>query len=242
MENYAYSQVVGSSAAPYINSMASNHLLFTNSHAITHPSEPNYMALFAGTTEGLTSDACPVNYSGSNLASELHAAGRTFELFAEQLPSDDSTSCYAAADSSVASGYLYWRKHDPAANFPFVSGTETQPWSGTSTNFGNADVSFIVPNICDDMHDCGVAAGDAWASKNIPAIESYNAAHNGLLIFTFDEAEYDSTNHIVTIFDGLGLHGQSSQNINHYNVLRYIEDTFGLPALGNSASASAITL
>jgi acid phosphatase len=189
----------------------------------------------------LTSDACPVNYTGANLASEMHAAGRTFELFAEQLPSDDSTSCYASADGNVTSGYLYWRKHDPAADFPFVSSTETQPWIGTSTNYGAADVSFIVPNICDDMHDCGVAAGDRWASQTIPAIESYNAAHNGLLILTFDEGDYDSTNHIVTIFDGLGLHGQSTQNITHYSLLRYIEDTFGLPRLGYSAGATAIS-
>jgi acid phosphatase len=243
MENAGYSDVIGNSAAPYINSMAKNHLLFTNSHAVTHPSEPNYLALFAGTTEGLTTDACPLAYGGSTIATELAAKGRRFTLFAEQLPSDDSTACTAGADSAVASKYLYWRKHDPAADFPFVSSTETQPWTGSGTTpYGSADVSFIIPNICNDMHDCGVASGDAWAAANIPAIEAYNAAHNGLLILTFDEAEYDSTNHIVTIFDGLGLHGSTSQYVTHYAVLRYIESAFGLPYAANSASASAISL
>lgn len=243
MENASYGEVIGNSAAPYINSMAQQHLLFTNSHAVTHPSEPNYLALFAGTTEGLSTDACPVTYSGSTLATELAAKGRTFTLFAEKLPSDNSTACSADADSAVASKYLYWRKHDPAADFPFIRSGETQPWTGSGTTaYGAADVSFIVPDICNDMHDCGVAAGDKWAAANIPAIESYNAAHNGLLIFTFDEADYDSTNHIVTIFDGLGLHGTSSQTVNHYNVLRYIETAFGLPCMNNSGSATPISL
>jgi acid phosphatase len=67
MENHSYSDVIGSPAAPYLNSLAAQGASFDNSFAITHPSEPNYLALFSGSTQGVTDDSCPHTFSGSNL-------------------------------------------------------------------------------------------------------------------------------------------------------------------------------
>ena len=58
-ENHGYSQIIGSSSAPYINSLAKQGASFTQSFAVTHPSEPNYLALFSGSTQGVTDDSCP---------------------------------------------------------------------------------------------------------------------------------------------------------------------------------------
>ncbi len=63
LENHAYSEVIGDSAAPFINRIAAHGAVFTDSHAITHPSEPNYLALFSGSTQGVTSDSCPNEYT-----------------------------------------------------------------------------------------------------------------------------------------------------------------------------------
>lgn len=52
MENHAYQQVIGSSDAPFLNGLARRGALFTHSYAVTHPSEPNYLALFSGGTQG----------------------------------------------------------------------------------------------------------------------------------------------------------------------------------------------
>jgi len=99
----------------------------------------------------------------------------------------------------------------------------------------------IVPNICNDMHDCSVASGDAWLSKNIPSIIAYNQSHNGLLILTWDEGEYSSSNHVVTILAGpLVNAGSYGQYVTHYDVLRTIEENFNLPLLGSSASATGL--
>ena len=49
-ENHSYADILGSASAPYINALASQGASFTDSHAITHPSEPNYLALFSGST------------------------------------------------------------------------------------------------------------------------------------------------------------------------------------------------
>lgn len=76
-ENHAYNQVIGSSSAPYINSLKTNGASLSASYALTHPSQPNYFALFSGATQGITDDSCytPGFSSQPNLASELIAAG-----------------------------------------------------------------------------------------------------------------------------------------------------------------------
>jgi len=93
-ENKPGSAVVGNKAAPYINALANSGANMTQSFAETHPSEPNYLALFSGNTFGLTSDACPVNAGAApNLASELLAAGYTFGGFSEDIPAVGSPVC-----------------------------------------------------------------------------------------------------------------------------------------------------
>src|SRR5262249_54581761 len=113
MENQGYSAIIGSSAAPYINSVAATGASFTESHGITHPSQPNYLGLFSGSQQGVTDDSCPHTFTSvANLASQLYGAGLTFGAYSEDLPSTGSTVC--------SSGGKYARKHDPWVNFDNV--------------------------------------------------------------------------------------------------------------------------
>ena len=238
MENYNFSQVMHTGAAPYLQSLAQSSAVFTNSHGVSHPSEPNYLALFSGSTQGLSSDACPVTYNGANLATELTAKGYSFAGYAEDWPG--STAC-TAVPSTTGSGFLYWRKHVPWVSFSSVPLSDGSSYGGPGTPL-TGSVNFVVPNICDDMHDCSIGTGDAWLAQNIPSILSYDNANNGLLIVTFDEGDNDASNHIVTIMTGPHVNnGQYSQRIDHYSVLRLIETNFGLPLLGASASATPIS-
>jgi acid phosphatase len=240
MENYNYSQLIGSSAAPYLNSLARNNALFTNSHGVAHPSQPNYLALFSGSTQGVTSDACPVLKSAANLSTRLRTYGFTFQGYAENWPSSGNPC--VAYPSSVKSGYLYWRKHVPWTDFSNVAyRTYGHNYGGPGTLLAGS-VNFVVPNMCHDGHDCSIAAMDSWLAHNIPPIQNYNSTHNGMLIVTFDEGDNSSTNHIVTIFSGAHVvKGTHTQWINHYNVLRLIETNFGLPLLAASGSATPIS-
>jgi hypothetical protein len=163
----------------------------------------------------------------------------SFAGYAENWPG--TSACFASADSNLASGYLYARKHAPWVSFSNVPLSAGHVYSGPGTSLTGA-VNFVVPNLCDDMHDCSIATGDAWLSKNIPAILNYDSTHNGLLIVTFDEGDNDTANHIVTIAAGPMVHnGTYTQSINHYNVLRLIEDNFGLPHLGNTGGVTPIS-
>jgi acid phosphatase len=234
-ENHAYSQIIGSGSAPYINSLANSGALMTQSYAITHPSEPNYLALFAGSTFGLSSDACPVSEgSTANLGSELLAAGHTFVGYSESLPSAGYTGCTSGE---------YARKHAPWVNFSNIPSADNQPFSAFPSNYANLPtVSIIDPNLLDDMHDGSVAQGDTWLKSNLSAYATWAKANNSLLIVTWDEDNDLSGNHIATIVYGAHVAtGQYSETINHYNVLRTVEALYALPYAGSSASATTIS-
>lgn len=235
-ENHSYSQIIGSSSAPYINSLASSNVLFTNSHAITHPSEPNYMAFTSGSTYRLTSDACPFSTSHANLGSELIAKGDSYSDYSESMPSQGSEVCTSG---------LYARKHNPAANYTDLPASSNQTWTQfpSSANYASLPtVSFVDPNLNDDMHNGTVAQGDTWLKNNMSSYVTWAASNNSLLIVTWDENDGSAGNQIATIFAGANLKpGQYSEKITHYTVLRTIEAAYGLTALGKSAKVSPIT-
>jgi Phospholipase C len=234
-ENHGYSQIIGSSQAPYINTLASQGALFTSSYAVTHPSQPNYLALFSGSTQGITNDSCPHTFSTATLESELLAAGKAFRGYSEGLPSVGSETC--------AYG-LYVRKHAPWTDFSKDPSQYNDPFTYfPTTNFAKLPtVSWVVPNLDDDMHDGTIQQGDAWLQHHLLAYANWARTNNSLLIVTFDEDSGTTGNHIATIFYGPMVRpGRYSQKINHYNVLRTIEDMYGLGHLGNSANVTAIT-
>ena len=231
MENHSYSDIIGNSSAPYINSLRGMGASFTESFGVGHPSEPNYLGLFAGTTEGITDDSCPHTWSDPNLASELLAGGLTFAGYSESMPGTGYTGCTSGN---------YARKHNPWVNFTNVPATANRTFADFPGDFTLLPtVSFVVPNLCSDMHDCSVATGDAWLRTHIDAYVQWAQAHNSLLVLTFDES--DPANQIPTIFVGsMVRRGDVVDRIDHYSVLRTLEDMYSLLPTGRSASSTPI--
>lgn len=234
MENRSYNEIIGASSAPYINSLKAGGATFGQSFAVAHPSEPNYLALLSGSTQGLTDDSCPHTYSGENLAHQLIAAGLTFKGYSEGMPSVGYTGCQTGT---------YYRKHNPWVNFSNVPAADNVPYTQWPADFSTLPaVSFVIPNICNDMHDCSVATGDAWLKSHIDAYAQWAKAHNSLLVVTFDEDDHSQNNQIPTIFYGRHVAtGTFSEHITHYTVLRTIESAYGLGCAAKSCSASPIT-
>jgi acid phosphatase len=229
-ENEDAKNIVGGPDAPYLSSLAGAGATFTDAHGVAHPSQPNYLALFSGSTQGVTDDSCPLTFSGPNLAAELATAGRTFVGYSEDLPSPGYTGCRIGR---------YARKHNPWVDFPDLPASVNQPYSALPADFADLPtVSFVVPNLCDDMHDCGVAAGDAWAQKNLPPYVTWAQGHNSLLVLTFDEDNGSAANHIATVLVGpMVTTGAYDQRIDHYSLLRTLEEMYGLPPVGKAAAA-----
>jgi phosphatidylinositol-3-phosphatase len=234
-ENRSEGNIIGSKSTPFITALAANGANMAQSFAETHPSEPNYLALFAGSTFGVTKDACPVNGGAvPNLGSELLAAGYTFIGYAEGLPAVGSTVCSAGK---------YARKHVPWANFTNVPAANSLPFSAFPMgNYASLPtVSFVIPNNDDNMHDGSIAQGDAWLSRELSGYANWAVANNSLLIVTWDEDDGGPRNQIPTVIYGAHVQpGSYNEPISHYNVLSTVEQMYGLPKTGNAANAAPI--
>jgi hypothetical protein len=238
-ENHGYSQIIGSSSAPYFNSLATGGANFTNYAAVTHPSQPNYFAMFSGSTQGITDDSCPppgAPYTKANLGSEITAVGRTWGSYNEGLPSQGSTTCSNSAGK-------YARKHNPWFSFTNVAASSGKTFTQWPTDFTTLPtMSWVVPNLCSDMHDCSVGTGDTWLQTKLGSYATWAKTHNSLLIVTFDENNGISGNKIVNIYYGAHVKtGNYGTAYNPYNNLRTMEDMYGTTHAGNAATATPIT-
>lgn len=237
-ENRSYHAVIGNSQAPYINSLASQGALFSNAFAVGHPSEPNYLALFSGSTQGVADDSCPHAFQGPNLASELIRSGHTFGIYSESLPAVGFTGCHSGP---------YDRKHNPAVNwqdtnFPMPNNMPFALFSIVPGDYKQLPtVAFVVPNEDHNMHDGSVAKADQWLQKHLDGYVRWAATHNSLLIITWDEDGGNGDNRIATIFVGpMVKPGVYSQRIDHYSVLRTLVQMYRLEPLGRSGQAAAV--
>ncbi len=254
-ENHSHSDVIGSSSAPYFNSVASECGVATNYHNLTHPSLPNYV----GATSGIAVSSltpflpdCSPSPQCSSSARSIFGQGETWRAYAESMPSH----C-AMSDSGE-----YAVRHNPPAYFTALTNCAANdvPYTQLAADLaGNAlpAFSFITPNLVNDMHDGTVAQGDAWLSGNLPAIlaSSEYRSHSTAVFVTFDEGSggqngedcatntSDNSCHVLTIVisPSTPAGATSAALFNHYSLLATTEQLLGLPALGQAASASTMT-
>jgi len=249
LENRGYGDIVGSLFAPYINSLigGTNTARFTDSYGIVHPSQPNYIMFFSGADQGVTDDADPVTwpFTTPNLGASLLDSGYSFIGYSEDLPT---------VGSNVSTSGDYARKHNPWVNWQDaptngISAALNQPYTSYPSDYSTLPtLSFVIPNLAHDMHDpnlfppTAITNGDTWLQQNLDAYIQWAKTHNSLFILTFDEDFYLSSQHILSLFIGENvIAGDYSETINHYNMLRTLQDMYGLPYTGNSATANPIT-
>src|SRR5207253_2493339 len=184
-ENTNYSNVIGSSSMPYLNGLAQQYGLATQYYGNTHPSIGNYFELATG--QVLTNnDGSSTIENVPNLVRSLVAAGKTWKSYAESIPN----ACYLGGDTGN-----YARKHNvfallsDVANDPTGQACNIVPFTQFATDMANGALptfSNIVPNLCNDAHDCSLGTADSWLRTNIaPLIASPVFQQNGLLIIAF---------------------------------------------------------
>jgi phosphatidylinositol-3-phosphatase len=220
MENHSFAEIVDGGQAPFIAHLAERGAMFTNAFAVAHPSQPNYFALFSGSTHGVTDDRFHT-LRAPTLATALRAAGKSFVGYVEHGSP---------------------RKHNPWESFADAQEVERDlgAFPGDFTKLPT--VGFVIPNLENDMHDGSIEQGDAWLKRHLGAYAKWCAAHNDLLIVTFDEDNGHENNHILTIFVGGPVKpGRYQERITHYSVLRTIDAMFGLSPIGHDAEEPPIT-
>jgi hypothetical protein len=243
MENEESTSIIGNPTAPYINGLASRYGLATNDTAVSHPSEPNYLAIWCGSTQGVT-DVGVYNFaSGSTLADQIEASGRSWHVAAQNVP----LGCFGAATASGGEDGpgSYARKHEPAISWRSVSGNPSR--CALITDFAHFDPTlgnfwFVVPNLCNDMHDCSIATGDTFLKRFVPKILSSAAFADSLVVLTWDEgstATGGGGKVASIVISPLAKPAfTSATSHSHYSLLHTIEVAWAMPCLGNACLAN----
>jgi len=237
MENKSYDRA---RVQPFTATLVAGGASFANSHAVAHPSQPNYLALWSGSTMGVTSDRCPpvgCPWTTENLGHACEAKGIAWNAYCEDLP---------FAGSDITRQGLYVRKHAPWVNWSNVDATRARPLPDLERAIV-ADslpaLAFVIPNLHHDTHDppYGARFGDTWLAAHVPGWLSA-LGPRGLLVLTWDEDDYSEFNHILTVFAGpLVRPGVISQReVSDYSVLRTIGDGLGLTPFGAAAVDSPV--
>ena len=228
-ENHNYDEIAGNSQAPYINSLMATGANLTNYDAISHPSQPNYYALYAGSTFG-TADDNPHSEPDPTINTVLKGAGLTFTGYVDQVGGSDFN-------------------HDPWVSFPEGTSVQTDITATFPALFPNGDysslpsVSYVIPGINNDMHNGTIAQGDTWLQQNLGAYAQWAKANDSLLAVVWDENDNESVNQVPAILYGANVvPGNYNTPYNHYNLLATIADLFGLTGPNNAATAAPINV
>jgi acid phosphatase len=242
-ENTNYATAIGNSSMPYLNSLAEQYGLATQYYADTHPSIGNYFMMTVGDTITNNDDYSGPLVTEDNVVRELLKAGKTWKSYAEDLPHVG----YTGPDVGN-----YARRHNTVALLADVAGDSTQvknlvPFSQFATDLANNSLpnyAFIVPNLCDDAHDCALSTADSWLQRNIdPLIKSAQFQRDGVLIILFDESDSDNSHGggripWVTVSAKAKRGFQSNTLYQHESTLRLSLDALGVRAFPNHAASA----
>src|SRR3954470_2921248 len=245
-ENHSYSSVIGSSSMPYLNSLANKYALATNYYANTHPSIGNYFMLTTGKII-TNSDGYTGTVTSDNIVRRIMTAGKTWRSYAENLPSTG----YTGGDSG-----LYSKHHNPFAYFSDVVNSSNQRLNLVSFNQFKTDrannhlpdFSFVVPNKCNDGHDCSLSTADNWLKTNIAPLLStaaFQSGGDGILIIVFDESRSSDAahggGHVAMVVAGPKVKSayRSTTFYQHQSALRTVLKALGVTVFpGYSSSAT----
>ncbi|KAG0178574.1 hypothetical protein DFQ28_006595 [Apophysomyces sp. BC1034] len=234
----------------YLSSLASryNGVVLTNYLAITHPSQPNYIALTSGSTEG-TNDDDESNIGRKNIVDLLESKGVSWKSYQEGYPGN----CNKKMDIGD-----YARKHNPFISFTSISKNKDRCAKIVNSKELDNDIEhdhvpqyvFYTPDIKNDAHDTNMTYASNWFQKYLePRIKKTAFSKNTMFVVTFDEDDGSTKNNrVMTILFGPDFHRSSSARqdntrYDHYSLLRTIEDNWNLGNLGqHDHNASPIAL
>ncbi|MBS2966190.1 hypothetical protein KGA66_24300 [Actinocrinis puniceicyclus] len=255
MENHSYSDIIGNSQAPYINSLASECGLATNYHNVSHPSLPNYVGAVSGLAVSSLSQFdtdCGPSKRCSTSAASIFGQGESWKAYEESMPSN--------CDKSNSGNYAV--RHNPPPYFTSLSGCSTfdVPYTQLATDLSAGTLpafSFVTPNVIDDMHNGTIADGDTWLAHDLPTILNSAEYQSGTtaVFLTWDEGSSGSSGescaantgdqscHVATIVisPSTAAGSTSATLFNHYSLLGTAEQLLGLPALGQASSYPTLT-
>lgn len=246
LENRSYDQVAGSSAMPYLASLARRCGEATSYHNVSHPSLPNYLAAVSGTTGGVTSDCAPSGcpQRAPTLFAQLEARGLRWATYAAAMPGPCGLTAHRP----------YAPKHNPAVYYPALRDTcrawdlpmgtpDDGPLSSALSAGALPAFVLLVPDLCDDGHDCPNGVVDRWLARWLPRLfdsPQYRAGTVAVAL-TWDEGNggrpgescarsSDPSCHVATVLASPSIRPGTTSGawFTHYALLRTTEDLLGI--------------
>jgi phosphatidylinositol-3-phosphatase len=239
-ENHSYAQM--KAGMPYLFGLSQKYGYATNWTATTHPSLPNYLAMAGGSTFGVTNDSAP-SINGSKVGTHKSVfdqaidAGKTAKTYAEGMPSNCSL---------VTGGVRYAVKHNPWAYFgssrarcnafdvPFTK------FAADATANALPTVGMVIPDLCNDAHNCSLSVADNWLKANLPRVLASTDFTSGRLvvIVTADEDDRNANNAVLTSVLSAKLSAKVvTTPLTHYSWTRYMAQLVGATPLLAGATA-----
>lgn len=258
MENESYQAAL---ADPSIAALARRYAYDTRSYGAAHPSLPNYLALTAGSTFGITSDCLSCFVASDNLGAQLSRHGVSWDAFFE----DVSSPCYLGTSYG-----LYAAKHNPFRYFHDMRASRAlcshllpYPRLRAVLERPAAEAPrfvWVTPNVCDDGHSCPESVAGRWLAGFVREVTASRAWRDrSLLLVTWDEGSFGDPSsvtpagrllatggggHLLTLVVSplVRAHTVLRQQLSPYGLLATIEENFGLPLLGAAHAWSGHTL
>jgi hypothetical protein len=239
LENQDYQDAINNR---YLGRLAEEGASFINFHGLFHPSYSNYLAMVAGKPIPTTHDR-QKDLNECTIGDLMQARGLSWKNYAQGYPvrpgpDSNSDQCFRGSFAG-----RYARKHVPFLSFTPVQQHEcanvvTASQLNKDISKGmQPDYAFYTPDLDNDGHDTSLAYATKWLQNFLEPLRQDQTFMKGtLIIVTFDESRSRSagtSNHIYTVFLGPMVRRQQvAEAYNQYDVLRTIEENFGLCQLG----------
>jgi acid phosphatase len=239
VENHSLDQM--RTDMPYTAALGTRFAVATNYRAVTHPSLPNYLAMTGGNTFGVADDAPPSSHpiDQASVFGQALSRGRTAKVYAEGMPGNCAT----------ASSGRYAVKHNPWAYFVGERASCARfdvPIDQLNADAAQGqlpDAGMVIPDLCNDAHDCELPAADQWLRTHIEAVMAGPDWHSGRLaiVVTADEDDHRQDNLVLTAVAHPSLHGVVvTTPLTHYSLARLYSEILGAKPLGEAASAASM--
>lgn len=227
---------------PFLAAQTRRFASATHYYAITHPSLPNYIVIAGGSTLGVGDDEGPDQHvlPGTSVFGQALASGHTAKTYAEAMP----RNCALRNQKTYAVRHNPWTYFaDPAERkacqkFDVPAGSPTS--GALSTDIGKGDlptVSMVIPDLCNDGHDCSATVTDRWLHSWLPVIERGSDFRSGRLaiIVTWDEDDGTAKNHIAfTVINQHLRNRRVSTRLDHRALSATISTLVGAKPLGGA--------
>ena len=242
VENHSLSQM--RTGMPRTYSFATRHAYATSYRAIRHPSLPNYIAIAAGSTLGVSDDANPSAHrlTGNNVFRQARRSGHTAKVYADAMP----RRCALTNHGTYAVRHNPWTYFSSPADRAACRRYDVPVRRLAADAAGGRlpDLGFVIPDVVHDAHDGTLAQADRWISRRIDTITAGPDWRAGRLaiVVTADEDDSHSGNRVLTV---VATQDQEPRVVttplNHYSLTGFLEDVLGVRHLRRARTAPSLT-